>query len=124
MVSAALPAVALVPGTVQAADDSRLNKGDIAILRFLAAAEIIESDLWEQYSELGGALGANPAYKAALENIDGDMPQYITDNTDDEESHAEFLNAYLKSKGAPQVSPRSSEPFPPPRQRAPRTGSG
>jgi hypothetical protein len=104
VVSAALPAVALVPGTVQASDDSRLNKGDIAILRFLAAAEIIESDLWEQYSELGGALGANPAYKAALENIDGDMPQYITDNTDDEESHAEFLNAYLKSKGAPQVS--------------------
>ena len=31
-----------------------LTKGDAAILRFLAAAEIIESDLWLQYQELGG----------------------------------------------------------------------
>jgi hypothetical protein len=28
------------------------------------------------------------------------MPQYILDNTDDEFSHANFLLAYLKSKGA------------------------
>jgi alpha-ketoglutarate-dependent taurine dioxygenase len=28
------------------------------------------------------------------------MPQYIQDNTDDEFSHANFLLAYLKSKGA------------------------
>src|SRR5258708_12328293 len=27
------------------------------------------------------------------------MPQYISDNTDDEMSHATFLNAYLMSKG-------------------------
>src|SRR5271155_45455 len=31
-----------------------LTKGDVAILRFLAAAELIESDLWTQYAELGG----------------------------------------------------------------------
>src|SRR5712675_989674 len=31
-----------------------LTKGDAAILRFLAAAEIVESDLWLQYQELGG----------------------------------------------------------------------
>src|SRR5580658_412771 len=31
-----------------------LTKGDIAILRFLAAAELIESDLWTQYAQLGG----------------------------------------------------------------------
>ena len=36
----------------------RLNKGDIAILRFLQALETIEADLWTQYAELGGA-GAN-----------------------------------------------------------------
>ena len=48
--------------------------------------------------------GGNPAYMAALSNLDGDMPQYIADNTDDELSHAAFLNAYLRSKGAPAVN--------------------
>ena len=37
---------------------------------------------------------------AALTILDGDMPQYIHDNTDDEISHAAFLKAYLESKGA------------------------
>src|SRR6476659_4747100 len=78
--------------------------GDIAILRFLCAAEILETDLWEQYEELGGVNGGNPAYMAALENLDGDMPQYISDNTDDERSHAAFLNAYLMSKGEDAVN--------------------
>jgi len=32
------------------------------------------------------------------------MPQYITDNTDDELSHAAFLNAYLMSHGAEPVN--------------------
>src|SRR5882762_9228001 len=82
----------------------RLSKGDAALLRFAAAAEIIEADLWEQYNELGGVQGGNPAYIAALSNLDGDMPQYITDNTDDELSHAAFLNAYLISKGAEPVN--------------------
>ena len=96
-------------------DSSRgLNKGDIAILRFLAAAELIESDLWVQYAELGG-IGTNPpieiapnqslnAYQAALSNLDGDGPQYITSNTLDEISHATFLNGYLESKGAEPVN--------------------
>ena len=39
-------------------DSAALNKGDIAILQFLAAAELIESDLWIQYAELGG-IGTN-----------------------------------------------------------------
>jgi hypothetical protein len=82
----------------------KLSKGDAAILRFLAAAEIIETDLWQQYNELGGANGGNPSYIQALQNLDGDMPQYITDNTDDEISHAAFLNAYLMSKGAQPVN--------------------
>ncbi len=82
-----------------------LSRGDIAILRFLAAAEIIESDLWLQYAELGGiADTANNAYRAALSNLDGDGPQYITSNTLDEQSHADFLNAYLVSKGAKPVN--------------------
>ena len=89
--------------------------GDFAILRFLCAAEIIESDLWEQYAGFGGQStsdrpndGQNPTYVAALENLDGDMPQYISDNTDDEESHQAFINAYLMSKGQ---RPVNLEPF-------------
>jgi hypothetical protein len=95
-------------------EDGRLDAGDVAILRFLAAAEIIEADLWTQYAELGG-IGDNPpievdqneqlnAYQAALSNLDGDGPQYITSNTLDEVSHATFLNAYLESKGAEPVN--------------------
>jgi len=81
-----------------------LTRGDAAILRFLAAAELIEADLWQQYDELGGVNGGNPAYQAALENIDSDMPTYIHLNNEDEQSHATFLNAYLESKGADPVN--------------------
>jgi Ferritin-like domain len=87
-----------------------LSKGDAAILRFLAAAEIIESDLWQQYNELGGIQdnevpggSGNPDYTEALKKLDEDMDQYIHDNTDDEFSHWHFLNAYLASKGADTV---------------------
>jgi Ferritin-like domain len=91
------------------------SEGDFAILRFLCAAEIIESDLWEQYAGFGGQAsterpndGANGFYVSALQNLDGDMPQYISDNTDDEESHQAFINGYLMSKGQ---RPVSLEPF-------------
>ena len=116
LASAAVPVSVLSASTVQAAakanKSSRLSKGDVAILRFLAAIELIESDLWVQYNELGGAngvvghpvFGTDAAYVAALSNLDGDMPQYISDNTDDELSHAAFLNAYLQSKGAEPVN--------------------
>jgi ferritin-like protein len=91
-------------GTAAAfAGSGRISRSDAAILRFLAAAEILETDLWEQYNELGGVNGGNPAYMAALENLDGDMPQYISDNTDDERSHEQFLNAYLSARGAQPV---------------------
>ncbi len=84
-----------------------LSSGDIAILQFLAAAEIIETDLWLQYTELGGipvpAQPLNP-YQQAFLQLDGDGLQYITSNTLDEMTHAEFLNAYLVSKGAPPVN--------------------
>jgi hypothetical protein len=101
--AAALPGSSLFTGEALARS-SRLTAGDVAILRFLAAAEIIEADLWTQYNELGGVNGGNAAYIAALENLDGDMPQYISDNTDDENSHVRFLNAYLRSVGAKAVN--------------------
>jgi hypothetical protein len=88
-----------------------LTRGDADILRFLAAAEIIEADLWQQYNELGGIQDpevpggtGNPAYTAAVAVLDEDMDQYIHDNTDDEITHAAFLNAYLASKGAEPVN--------------------
>jgi hypothetical protein len=101
--AAAVPGSALLASSAMA-KTSAITDGDVAILRFLAAAELIESDLWQQYSEVGGVNGGNKAYMAALSNLDGDMPQYIADNTDDELSHAAFLNAYLKSKGAHTVN--------------------
>jgi hypothetical protein len=101
--AAALPGSALFTGEAMARSRG-VTAGDIAILRFLAAAELIETDLWQQYNELGGVNGGNSAYMAALSNLDGDMPQYISDNTDDEVSHARFLNAYLRSQGARPVN--------------------
>jgi hypothetical protein len=86
------------------AESGSLTKGDVAILRMLAAAELIEADLWQQYDELGGVNGGNPGYIAALTNIDSDMPTYIHLNNEDEQSHAAFLNAYLESKGADPVN--------------------
>src|ERR1700723_4344423 len=91
--------------------EANVTKGDVAILRFLNAVEQIEADLWLQYAELGGvqdstipgANGGNPLYVGALQILDGDMAQYITDNTDDEISHVAFLKAYLESKGAEAV---------------------
>ena len=84
-------------------EDDRLTSGDVAILRLLAAAEIIEADLWQQYNELGGVDAAASGYTVGLQQLDGDMPQYISDNTDDEISHVGFLNAYLESKGEEPV---------------------
>jgi hypothetical protein len=89
----------------------RLHKGDVAILQFLAAAEFIEADLWQQYNELAGIQdgevpggSGNAAYTKAVEVLDGDMNQYIHDNTDDEVSHAAFLNAYLQAHGEKTVN--------------------
>jgi len=119
-----LTGAALSVGTILAteqparaqAGNRRLPHGDIALLQFALWAESVESDLWIQYAELGGVgpsgggaaqageefqyfIGGNAAYTLALQNLDGDMPQYITDNTDDEISHASFLAEFLRSKG-------------------------
>jgi hypothetical protein len=104
---------ALLQSKVFAQSASPIHRGDAAILRFLAAAEIIESDLWTQYAELGG-IGKNQPievdpsetlnpYQSALSNLDPDGPQYIASNTLDEVSHANFLNAYLQYRGAQPV---------------------
>jgi len=96
------------------AKDGGLTKGDAAILRFLSALEQIEQDLWLQYAELGGVqttpselpglpTGGSAVYTAALNNLDGDMSQYIHDNTEDEFSHHAFINAFLAAKGADTV---------------------
>jgi hypothetical protein len=87
-------------------DRRHLPDGDVAILQLLAAVELIEEDLWQQYNELGGVDAPDSGYKAGLVILDGDQPQYIADNTDDEISHAAFLNAYLASKGEQQVDLR------------------
>jgi len=88
-----------------------ITQGDIAILRWLAAAEIIETDLWQQYNELGGIQDSevpggsgNEAFTEALEVLDEDMPVYVHDNTDDEISHVAFLNGFLTSIGAQPVN--------------------
>jgi Ferritin-like domain len=95
------------------ASTSRPTTGDIAILRFLSAVEQIESDLWQQYAELGGVqdseipglpTGGNTPYTNALNKLDADMSQYIHDNTEDEFSHHAFLNAYLEFIGARPVN--------------------
>jgi hypothetical protein len=121
--------VGLVSGSAafaDAEDHSPITKGDIAILTFLSALEQVEADLWIQYAELGGptpkvpssiglspidlqlngkaiSTGLSPGYITALQVLDGDMPQYIVDNTDDEISHHRFLNNYLQSKGAKPI---------------------
>ncbi|HXL27267.1 MAG TPA: hypothetical protein VN952_11335, partial [Chthoniobacterales bacterium] len=121
--------VGLMSGSATFADQEDhgpVNKGDIAILTFLSALEQVEADLWIQYAELGGPTpnvpssiglsrtdlqlngkaintGLSAGYIAALQVLDGDMPQYIADNTDDEISHHRFLNNYLQSKGAKPI---------------------
>jgi hypothetical protein len=105
------PSEALAKPRPKGGPKGGLTKGDAAILRFLAAAELIETDLWQQYNELAGIQDSevpggsgSPAYAEAISVLDEDMDQYIHDNTDDEISHAAFLNAYLKAHGAAPVN--------------------
>src|SRR5450759_3049687 len=109
---AALSTGSLLATAAEASQRSGITTvGDVAILRFLAAAEILETDLWQQYNELGGVQDSevpggsgSPAYTAAVEFLDADMAQYIHDNTEDEMTHEVFINAYLVSKGAEPVN--------------------
>jgi ferritin-like protein len=95
-------------GSIRTAEaGGSLSLGDAALLRFPAALELLEADFWIQYNELGGIQdrevpggSGNPDYTEALEVLDDDVPDYTHDNTDDEITHHQFLNAYLVSKGA------------------------
>ncbi len=112
---AAFSAGVLMPGMARAQSATAVSPqarfkpapaspGDVAILKLLAAAELIEADLWQQYAELGGiSNGPQNTYQLALQNLDSDGSQYITSNTKDEISHAEFLNAYLIALGEEPV---------------------
>ena len=113
-----LPSALAEPGR------GHLTRGDAAILRWLAAAEIIETDIWLQYQELAGTqddevstmasqqipgypsspTGGNSPYTEAVNQLDEDMSVYIHDNTEDELTHETFINAFLVSKGAAPVS--------------------
>jgi len=113
-----------VPSVLAQETHGHLTRGDAAILRWLAAAEIIESDLWLQYQELAGTqddevstiasrqipgypaspTGGSSPYTEALSQLDEDMAQYIHDNTEDELTHETFINAFLVSKGVDPVS--------------------
>jgi hypothetical protein len=100
----------LLSDTLSVEASGGLTPGDAALLRFAAAAEILETDFWVQYNELGGIQDSevpggsgSPLYIAALQVLDSDMPQYIHDNTEDEFTHQNFLNAYLASKGAATI---------------------
>ena len=108
-----------VPSAFAEPGKGHLTRGDAAILKWLSAAEIIETDLWLQYQELAGlqdnevaqiasqqipgypatATGGSPLYTGAVSQLDGDMPTYIHDNTEDELSHSNFINGFLMSKG-------------------------
>jgi len=121
---AALSAGAFLGTKAEGQSSGSISQGDAAILRFLAAAEIIESDLWLQYQEFLGIqdnevstiaskqipgypaqpTGGNAAFTTQILKLDGDMPQYIHDNTEDELSHETFINAYLVSQGYDPVS--------------------
>jgi len=108
---AATAGVGLLATSSSALAQQGLTPGDAALLRFAAAAEILETDFWVQYNELGGIQDSeepdgsgNRAYTRALAELDEDMDQYIHDNTDDEFTHQNFLNAYLASKGAATIS--------------------
>jgi len=108
---AALSAGSLLTAAAEASPRGIITAGDVAILRFLAAAEILETDLWQQYNELAGIQDSevpggsgSPLYAAAVTQLDSDMSQYIHDNTEDEMTHELFINAYLVSKGAEPVS--------------------
>src|ERR1700749_3345253 len=88
-----------------------LSHGDAAILRFLSAAEILETDLWQQYNELCGiqdgevpGVSGNKPFTKALSELDEYMAQYVHDNTEDEFTHFTFLNAYLEAHGAEAVN--------------------
>lgn len=81
-------------------DRDAVTDGDVAMLKFLAAAELVEDDLWQQYCELAVN---NRFYNFALQRIDPSLVRYVCDDRDDERSHAAFINSFLVAIGEDPV---------------------
>ena len=88
-----------------------LTPGEVAVLKFLAAAELVETDLWGQYSELANN---NLEFRRALQKIKDTMPDYVTGDFNDENSHANFINAFLVAAGQDPVDLDSFRTIPSP----------
>ena len=103
----AIPGFALMNGAeiAFAGPMPSLNDSDVAVLQFLAAAELVESDLWGQYCELATN---NSGCRNALQRIDESLPDYICGVSEDERSHATFINAFLVAAGK---TPINLDPF-------------
>jgi hypothetical protein len=85
--------------------NDRLTKGEVAILRFLTAIELIESDLWQQYDELGGATTTEQNdYQLALQFLNRLGSKHITANAFNEIEHSTFLRTCLESEGVESVN--------------------
>jgi len=99
----AMPALGLLNGveSVFASSKPTINDNDVAVLRFLAAAELLECDLWGQYCELAKN---NRHFRRALQKIDEAMPDYVCGDFEDECSHAAFINAFLEAAGKEPVN--------------------
>jgi hypothetical protein len=111
--------LATAPSALAEESHGHITRGDAAILRFLAAAEILETDMWQQYNELAGIVDDEvpggaviPNFVNAVAQLDSDMAQYIHDNTEDEMTHEQFINAYLMSQGATPVDLRKFATLP------------
>jgi hypothetical protein len=92
-----------------AAAATTIPAGDVAILQFLAAAELVETDLWTQYAQLAES---NPNFRAALQEINPAILRWTEDTARDEGSHAVFINAFLASIGEAPVDLTAFETLP------------
>ena len=96
----------------------RVTPGDAALLRLPGRAGDTRGRLLDPIQRRLGRIQDDEAfqaaavaiqpYTAALEVLDDEMDAYIHDNTDDEITHWNFLNAYLVCQGA---APSNLEPF-------------
>ena len=101
--AAAVPFAGLMAtaGTARANNAAGVPASDVAILKFLAAAELLECDLWQQYCELATE---NKRFRKALERIDDSLPDYVCGDYEDECSHANLINAFLVAIGEQAVN--------------------
>lgn len=80
--------------------DDPLTKGEISILKFLTSIELIESDLWQQYDELGGmTTRSQNNYQLAFQFLHRHGSKSITANAINEIEHLTFLTMCLESEG-------------------------